>query len=138
MRMVKYFIVVALLLLLSGCVSASNKQLKLAQQSMAQGNYTQAFDQAAQSLQSDIANHKAIALFPGIVQNAYSQKQGEIQQHQIRQHWDQAAYGYDRIVSMNYTVQRIQAQLNVYGQTVNTSASKRQAMNDVLALKGRA
>ena len=138
MRMLKYFIVVALLLLLSGCVSASNKQLKLAQQSMAQGNYAQAFDQAAQSLQADIANHKTIALFPGIVQNAYSQKQDEIQQHQTRQYWDQVAYGYDRIVSMNQTVQRIQDQLHVYGQTVNTSVSKRQAMDRLLALRGRA
>jgi len=136
MQTMKYFIVIGCVLLLTACVSASNKQLKLAQQSVAQGNYAQAFDQAAQSLQTDIGNHKTIALFPGIVQHAYTQKLGEIQQHQSRQHWDQAAYGYDRMVAMNQAVQGIQTQLNTYAQKANTSASKREAMKRLLALSG--
>jgi tetratricopeptide (TPR) repeat protein len=138
MRVVKFSLIIfGIISLLGGCASVSEKQFKLAEQSMEKGDYAQAFDQGAQSLQAEIGNHKAIALFPGIAENAYAQKLAEIEQHKAASDWDRAAYGYDRVISMNQTIRQIQDALSVYGQKATVSKSNRKAMNLLLDIRSR-
>jgi len=137
-RIIKYgFIIFGIVFLLGGCATVSDKQFKLAQQSMEKGAYVQALYQAAQSLQAEIGNDKTIALFPGIAESAYAQKLADIEQYKSTSNWDSAAYGYDRIVSMNQTIGNIQRMLAVYGQNTKVSKLNREAISRLLNIKAR-
>jgi len=127
-------IVIGLVLLSAGCATRSEQQLQLAQQSVQQGDYGAAFDQAAQSLQANIGNYKMIGLFPGIALQAYAQQLSGIEQHKQARDWDRAAHGYDRITAMNQTLNQLQQALATFGSRVNTSKSNRAAINTMLAM----
>jgi len=94
MQRMKYGIMIGMAILLAGCVSTTEKQRQLAQQSVRQGNYAQAFDQAAASLADRIGNYKTIRLFPDISAHAYRRKLAEIEHYKTARHPDQTAYGY--------------------------------------------
>ena len=95
MQLMKQVAMVFMVLsLISGCASVSEKNQRLAEQSLKQGDYSAAFDQASQSLNAEIGNHKAIALFPTIAEHAFAQKLTEIDHYRVVANWDRAAYGY--------------------------------------------
>ena len=129
--------VVGLVLLLTGCATPSEQQFKLAQQSVQQGDYDAAFNQAAQSLQANIGNYKMIGLFPGITRQAYAQQLSQIDHYKQARKWDQAAHGYDRISAMNRTLKQLQQALALFGNRVNTSKANRAAINSMLAIEPR-
>jgi len=128
--------IVATVSLLMGCATVSEKNYKLAQQNMAKGDFAQAFDRAADALQANIHNHKAIAFFPAVADSAYEQKFSEIEQAKAAGERDSVAYAYDRIISMNRSLSTIQTSLAAYASTVRLTKVKRAAMNRVLALPG--
>jgi len=136
MHRIKYFILTGLLLL-AGCVSASDKHFNMAQESMKTGSFQQAFDQAAQSLQADISNKKTIVLFPAVVQGAYQQQTGRIGSARARADWDQVAHGYDRIISMNRVVKGIQQRLLQNRPGQQAGAEQGLAVHALLALQAR-
>jgi len=136
MRLMKQVVVIfAALVLLASCASVSEKNQKLAEQSMQKGDYASAFDQASHSLNAEIGNHKTIALFPSIAENAFTQKLIEIDHFKAEANWDRAAYGYDRIIAMNRTVQSIQDAMRIYAPRVQVTKAKRAAMNQLLAIR---
>lgn len=124
----------AVLLLLASCASVSEKNQKLAEQSMQKGDYASAFDQASHALNAEIGNHESIALYPAIAENAYAQQLTEIGHFKAAGNWDQSAYGYDRIIAMNRTVQSIQDAMRIYAPRVQVTKAKRAAMNRLLAI----
>jgi len=123
-----------LVFLLGACATVSEQKFALAQQSVQQGDYGAAFDQAAQSLQANIGNYKMIGLFPGIADQAYAQQLSGIEQHKQTRDWDRAAYGYDRVTAMNRTLNQLQQALATFGNRVNTSKANRAAINTMLAM----
>ena len=131
----KTIVVLGIISLLGGCATVSEQQYKLAQQSIQQGDYGSAFDQAAQSLQANIANYQLIGLFPSIVQNAYEQQLAGVERHKQTRDWDQAAYGYDRIAAMNQTITRIQQSLTLFAGKITTSNANRAAIGNLLDIK---
>ncbi|NWF36352.1 hypothetical protein F3F93_06325 [Mariprofundus sp. KV] len=133
--MKQVMVILAALLLLVSCASVSEKNQKLAEQSMQKGDYASAFDQASHSLHAEIGNHKAIALFPAIAEHAFAQKLTEIDHYRAAANWDRAAYGYDRIIDMNRTVQSIQDAMRTYAQKVQVTRARRAAMNQLLAIR---
>jgi len=128
-------IILAVLSLLGGCASSSEKSYRLAEQSMKQGDYSAAFDQAVSSLNAEIGNHKAIALFPELAESAYAQKFTEIEYARSSGELDRVAYGYDRIIAMNQAVAAIRDSLTLYAPRVSVTKAKRQAMNTLLAMQ---
>jgi len=128
-------IVIGLALLLTSCATPSEQQFKLAQQSVQQGDYDTAFNQAAQSLQANIGNYKTISLFPGIAGQAYAQQLSQIDHYKQAHDWDKAAHNYDRISAMNRTLKQLQQALALFANKVNTSKANRTAINSMLAIE---
>ncbi len=133
----KVVIVIGLLALLGACATVSEQKLKLAQQSVERGAYNQAFDHTALSLQAEIANQKALALFSEVSEGAYRQKLAEIEQAKAIADWDRAAYAYDRIIALNKTVQKIQLSLKLYIEKNRVSNTNLKAMDRLLQLQPR-
>lgn len=129
--------VLLLLMVLTACATTSQKNYKLAEESLKSGDYAQAFDMVVHSLNADIRNHKAIALFPAIAGSAYSEQFAVINQAKVVSDWDVAAYAYDRIINMNGNLMAVQARLNVETENVVVSQEKKAAINALLAMKTR-
>jgi len=132
MQFFKFWIVISTALLLAGCASVTEQQLKLAQQSVRQGDYALAFDQAARSLEARIGNYKTINLFPDISEHAYADKLTEIERYKTTQSWDQVAYGYDRIIAMNRTIRQLQQTLIAFAAQARISQTNQLAVSRLL------
>jgi len=130
-------LIIVSIITLSGCASTSEKQFKQAQKSIQQGNYTAAFQQAARSLQADIGHYKTIAAFPNIANNAYQQHMNNIEQFKSTSNWDQVAYGYDKIIQMNQSIQLLQQNLRIFMNNTRTSNQNRANMQALLTLTPR-
>ena len=133
----KYWIIIAMVALLAGCTTVTEKQYKLAQQSIRQGDYAQAFDQAARSLTARISNFKTIRLFPDISEHAYADKLAEIERYKTSKNWDRVAYGYDRIIAMNQTIRQLQQALSAYAEKARMSQNNQLAVQRMLDLNTR-
>ncbi|MDQ6997319.1 MAG: hypothetical protein Q9M17_01225 [Mariprofundus sp.] len=101
-------------LLLSACVSASNKQFNLSQDSLKLGDYNSAFNHAAQSLEHEINNKKTLATFPGISQAAFNYHLSQAKNSAMNKQWDQTVQHYNAIASMQGRIEAIQVRLNAY------------------------
>jgi len=126
------WIVIVMAALLAGCATVTEQQLKLAQQSVRQGDYAHAFDQAARSLTAKIGNYKTMSLFPEISDHAYADKLAEIERYKTTQNWDQVAYGYARIIAMNQTIRQLQQTLIAFEAQARMSQSNHLAVNRLL------
>jgi len=101
-------------LLVSGCVSASNKQFNLSQDSMKIGDYNRAFDHAAMSLEHEIDNRKTLAVFPNLSKAAFHYHLGQAKQNAQNNQWDQTVQHYDSIASMQSRIEAIQVRLKSF------------------------
>jgi len=135
MQLMKFWIVVAIAAMLAACATVTEQQLKLAQQSVQKGDYAHAFDQAARSLTAKIDNYQTMQLFVAISQHAYADKLAEIGRYKALQSWDQVAYGYDRITSMNQTIRQLQQTLIAFAGQRGVAEANQGAVNSVLAMK---
>jgi len=131
----KCWIVMIVVALLTGCATETEQQRRLAQQSVRQGNYSLAFDQAARSLTAKISNTQTMNLFPDISEHAYADKLAEIERYKTSRNWDQVAYGYDRIIAMNRTIRRLQQASNAFSAQNRMTKSYQSAASRLLAIK---
>lgn len=107
----KFVTMLFVLLLFSGCTSVSNKQLELSQQSLKSGDYSGAFDHAAQSLESEIDNLKTQAIFPDISRAAFNDHLSQAKHYEQINQWDAAVQRYESVVSMQGRIEAIQLRL---------------------------
>jgi len=136
MKRIPYTIILlTMIAMLASCVSVSEQRFRQAQQSMQQGNYTHAFNRAAESLQADMTNYQAMRLLLDVHQNAYTQELNSIEQYKAQKHWDQAAYGYDRIRSMNTSLSQIQQSLRVFRDSGKVADINWQTVDALLAIQ---
>ena len=101
-------------LLLSGCVSASNKQFNLSQDSLKVGDYNSAFDHAARSLDHEIDNKKTQAIFLDLSEAAFNYHLSQAKQNAMNNQWDQTVQHYDAIASMQGRIETVQLRLKSY------------------------
>lgn len=135
MRMLKIStIMIAMTMMLFACATVSETKLKLAQQSMQQGHYNQAFDHAILSLQSKIDHYDTIVLLPSIKMQAYAQKQSQIAAYKAAKDWDSVAYAYDRIISMNQSLQSTQRLLAAFILSERVADKNKAAIDRLLAV----
>jgi len=110
----KVLAVLFLSLLVSGCTSVSNKQLELSQQSLKSGDYSGAFDHAAQSLESEIDNSKTQAIFPDISRAAFNDHLSQAKQNEQINQWDAVVQHYESVVAMQGRIEAIQLRLKTF------------------------
>lgn len=99
------------LLALAACVSASDKQYRLLEQSLKQGDIDAAFDHAVASLHDDIGNTKTLNILPQVAAQAYAAAESKARMHAGAKQWDQSAARYQRIEQMKMQILQIRTQL---------------------------
>ncbi len=114
LMMTRIIALLFLVLFVSGCVSASNKQFDLSQDSLKAGDYNGAFTHAAQSLEIEIDNEKTQAVFPDLSKAAFNYHLSQSKQNEQNNQWDPAVGHYESVVSMQGRIEAIQLRLKSY------------------------
>lgn len=122
-------------LIVSACTSTSDKQFKLSQENLKSGNYSAAFDHAAQSLDAEIGNKKTQAIFPQIAKSAFDLHLSQIDIQEESKAWDNAVAHYEGMVSMQGEIESIQRALKAYiSEQKKISSEDMAAMQAILDL----